>query len=70
MQIFHEFYDICYSFTLLISYNMVLTFNPFKMAVQFFWTASSLPNIDGPNAVSHVQQAPGLDIKRVGKSLN
>ena len=30
MRIFHEFYDICYSYTLLISYNiMVLTFNPF-----------------------------------------
>ena len=29
---------ICYSFTLLISY---MFFNPFKMAVQFFLTASS-----------------------------
>ena len=35
------------TFALLISY---MVFNPFKMAVQFFWTASSFPNFDGPNA--------------------
>ena len=37
----------CNSFTLLISY---MGFNLFKMAVQFFQTASSFPNFEGPNA--------------------
>ena len=52
MQIFRSFYNgllkhqICYSFTLLISW-MVIT--PFKMVVQFFKTASSFPNFNGPN---------------------
>ena len=33
-------------------------FNPFKMAVQFFWTASSFPNIDGRNAFSSSSIGP------------
>ena len=37
-----------YSSTLQISYG----FDPFKMAVEFFLTASNFPNCDGPNAFS------------------
>ena len=55
--------QICYSFTLLISY-MVL--NPFKMAVQFY----SFPNFDGPNAFfSPNSIGPQPDFREVGKSL-
>ena len=48
MQFFMSFYagqwkqQICYSFTLLISY---MVFNPFKMVVQFYFS-----QFDGPNA--------------------
>ena len=62
MQIFTSFSDgplkqqICYSFTLLIS-SMV--YNPFKMVVQFFWSASSSPNSDGPNAFFFLQNSTG-----------
>ena len=28
-----------------------MVFNQFKMVVQFFWTASSFPNFDGPNDI-------------------
>ena len=49
--------------------NFLYGFNPFKMAVHFFWTASSFLNFDGPNAFPQVQQAPGPDFKKVGKSL-
>ena len=45
MHIFTSFYEICFSFALLISY---MVFIPFNMAILFFWTASSFPNIDGP----------------------
>ena len=48
MHTFISIYDICYSFTLLISYNM--GFNPFKMAVQFFWIASKLPKCFSPSS--------------------
>ena len=51
--------QICYSFTLLISY-MVL--NQFKMAVQFY----SFPNFDGPNAFFPKFNRP---LPRLGKSL-
>ena len=47
--------QICYSFTLLISY---MVFNPLKMAVQFFWALSSFPNFDGPNAFSRNSTGP------------
>ena len=53
MQIFMSFYDgqlkqqICYSLTLLIHY---MFFNPFKMVVWLFSTASSFSSFDGPNA--------------------
>ena len=50
--------------------NFLNGFNPFKMKVQFFWTASSFPNFYGPNAFSQVQQAPGPNFKMVGKSLH
>ena len=39
--------QICDSFTLLISYML---FNPFKMVVQLFKTASNFHNFDDPNA--------------------
>ena len=62
---------LCYSFTLLISYNMVLTFNPFKMAAQFFWIALSFPNIDDPNAFFPKFNRPlASNSKRLEKSLN
>ena len=47
IHIFTSFNGKNYSFALLISY---MAFNPFKMEDQFFWTASSFPNFDGPNA--------------------
>ena len=37
--------------------------------VQFFYTASSFPNFDGANAFTQIQQAPGPDFRKVGKSL-
>ena len=42
---------------------------PFKMAVKFFKTASNFPNFDGPNAFFQIQQAPGPNVSKVGKSL-
>ena len=50
--------QICYRFSLLISYML---FNPLKMAVQLFKTASNFRNLDDPN---------GPDFRKVGKSLN
>ena len=55
--------DICYSFTMLIS--NIQGFNQFKMAVQFF----GFPNFDGLNEFSKIQQAPGPNFRKVGKSL-
>ena len=55
MKIFMSFNEgqlkqqICYTFTLLISY---IIFNPFKMTAQFFKTASNFPNFNGSNAFS------------------
>ena len=51
-------------FTLLISFML---FNPFKMAV--FQTASNFPNFNDPIAFSLIQQVPGPDFRKVGKSL-
>ena len=71
MQFFMSFYggqlkqQICYSFTLLISYTV---FNPFKMASIFF--RQIIPNFDGPNVFSQIQQAPGPNFRKVGKSLS
>ena len=48
MQSFTSFYELegqC--FTLLVSFML---FDPFQMAVQFFYTASNFPNFDDPNA--------------------
>ena len=73
MHIFTSFPDgplkqqICYSFTLLISY---MVYNPFKMVVHFFHTASNFPNSDGPNAFfPQIQQAPGRNFRKAGKAL-
>ena len=41
-----------------------MVFNPFKMAVHFFWTASSFPNIDGPNAFPKFNMPLALTSKR------
>ena len=46
-----------------------MLFNPFKMAIQFFKTASNFPNFDDPNVFSEIQQAFGPDFRTVGKSL-
>ena len=47
-----------------------MVFNPFKMAVQFFQTASNFPNFDSQNAFSPpIQQAPGPDFRKIRKSL-
>ena len=59
--------SLCYSFTLLISY---IGFNPFKMAVQFFLTASNFPILMARMIVSQIQQAPGPDSREVRKSLS
>ena len=58
---FQEFYHV-YKVQLkqLISY---MIFNPFKIAVQLFLTASSFPNFDDPNAFPQIQQAPGSDFR-------
>ena len=72
MQFFMSFYggqlkqQLCSSKTLLI---FLYGFNPLKMAVQVFETASSVPNFDGPNVFSKIQQAPGPDFIKVGISL-
>ena len=36
-----------------------MVFNQFKIEIQFFATASSFPNFDGPNVFSKFQQVPG-----------
>ena len=65
---FHEF--LCkvhviratsYSFTLLISY---VVFNQLKMVVQFFGTASSFPNFDGPNDIFPNSTGPWLPLQK------
>ena len=56
----------CYTFTLLISY---MVFNPFKIAVQFFKTASNFPILMAQMIFSQIQQVPGPDSRKVGKSL-
>ena len=66
MQIFMSFYEG--QLKQLISYINMLIY-PFKMAVQFFKTASKFPNFDDSNAYSPIQQAPGPDFRKVGKSL-
>ena len=49
--------------------NFLYGFNPFKMAVQFFYTASNFPILMAPNIFSQMQQAPGPDSRKVGKSM-
>ena len=50
----------------LVSY---MVFNPFKMAVQFFSTASKIPISMAQINFSQIQLAPGPDSRKVGKSL-
>ena len=45
IQIFLSFYE-----WQLKQYVISMVFNQFKIEVQFFLTASSFPNFDGPNA--------------------
>ena len=56
---------IC-NFTLLVSY---MVFNPFEMAVQFFKTAWKFPILMAQIIFPQIQQAPGPDSRKVGKSL-
>ena len=55
--------QICYSFTLIISY---MVFNPFKR-----WSSSSFPNSIVQMLFFQIQQAPGPDFRKVhvGNSL-
>ena len=66
MQIFIEFFYEGH-IKQLISY-MLFIFNPFKITVQFFKTASNFPNFDDSNAFFNIQQVPGLKFRKVGKS--
>ena len=70
MQIFRSFYDgkveqqICYSFTL----PWIL--NQFKMVVHSFRLHQVFPTLMVSMIFSQIQQAPGPDFRKVGKSLN
>ena len=55
---------IWHSLTLLVSY---MVFNPFKMLVQFFKTASKLVILMIQIIFSQIQQAPGPDFRKIGK---
>ena len=75
MQFFMSFYggqlkqQICYSFTLLISY---MVFNPFEMAAQLFLDFIKFSQFWWSKCffLSQIQQAPGPDFRKVGKSLS
>ena len=49
--------------------NFLYVFNPFKIAVQLYLTASNFPILMAKMIVSQIQQAPGPDSRKVGKSL-
>ena len=57
---------IWYNFTLLVSY---MVFNPFNIGSQVLLDCIKLAILTAKMIFSQIQQAPGPDSRKVGKSL-
>ena len=69
MQIFMSFYEMQLKQQMLHTANFIYVFNPFKMVVQFFRLHQIFPILMIQILLFQIQQAPGPDFRKVGKSL-